>query len=144
MTAVALRGEARQASADFGLRDATPADNQGLIELAASCPMNGEIGLRMDRRPDFFALNRLEGERWNVAVAERNGEVIGCIAISERNAFVNGAPTRTGYVGDFKVHPAHRDTRVADALSLRAASWCESLPPTAPGAPLDQSSSTAG
>jgi len=132
MTAVALREETSAVARDFSLRDATPADNGALIELAASCPMNGEMSVRMDRGPDFFALNKLEGDRWNVAVADRAGKVVGCIAISERNVYVNGRPTRTGYVGDFKVHPAHRDTRVADALSLGAESWCGSLPPAAP------------
>jgi len=90
------------------------------------------MSLRMDRGPDFFALNRLEGERWNLAVAERAGSVVGCIAMSERNVYVNDRPTRTGYVGDFKVHPAHRDARIADALSLRAEPWFCSLPPAAP------------
>ena len=132
MTAVALREEASRVAQDFSLRDATPADSAALIELAACCPMNGEMSLRMDRGPDFFALNRLEGDRWNLAIAERAGGLVGCIAMSERNVYVNGRPTRTGYVGDFKVHPAHRDTRIADALSLRAEEWFGSLPPTAP------------
>ncbi|HKN59394.1 MAG TPA: GNAT family N-acetyltransferase, partial [Gemmatimonadaceae bacterium] len=132
MTAIALREETRPRSEDWLVRDATPADNASLIELAAACPMKGEMSLRMDRGPDFFALNKLEGDRWNVAVAERDGRVVGCIAMSERKAFVNGVQTRTGYVGDFKVHPAHRDTRIADALSLRAESWFGSLPPSAP------------
>jgi hypothetical protein len=132
MTAIALREETSTVAQDFSLRDATPTDNAALIELAASCPMNGEMSLRMDRGPDFFALNRLEGDRWSVAVAERNGSLVGCIAMSERNVYVNGRPTRTGYVGDFKVHPAHRDTRIADALSLGAEPWFCSLPPSAP------------
>ena len=132
MTAVALREETSTVAQDFSLREATPADNAALIELAASCPMNGEMSLRMDRGPDFFALNRLEGDRWNVAVADRAGKVVGCIAMSERNVYVNGRRARTGYVGDFKVHPAHRDSRIADALSLRAEPWFCSLPPTAP------------
>jgi ribosomal protein S18 acetylase RimI-like enzyme len=132
MTAVALREEASRVAQDFSLRDATPADNPALIELAASCPMNGEMSVRMDRGPDFLALNRLEGDRWNLAIAERAGRLVGCIAMSERDVYVNGRPTRTGYVGDFKVHPAHRDTRIADALSLRAEEWFGSLPPAAP------------
>ena len=132
MTALALREETSAVAQDFRLRDAAPVDNAALIELAASCPMNGEMSLRMDRGPDFFALNRLEGDRWNVAVADHGGKVVGCIAMSERNVYVNGRPTRTGYVGDFKVHPAHRDTRIADALSLRAEVWFGSLPPAAP------------
>jgi len=117
---------------DFTIRDATSADNQQLIDLAAACSMVGDISLRIDRGPDFFALNRLEGQRWTVGVAERDGMIVGCVAISERLAFVNGRERRTGYVGDLKVHPAHRDTRIADELSHYAERVCEQLPPTAP------------
>jgi ribosomal protein S18 acetylase RimI-like enzyme len=117
---------------DFTVRDATSADNQRLIALAAACPMVGDISMRVDRGPDFFALNRLEGECWRVGVAERDGVIVGCVAISERRTFVNGREMRTGYVGDLKVHPAHRDARIADALSLYAERACEELPPTAP------------
>ncbi|HMG96291.1 MAG TPA: GNAT family N-acetyltransferase [Gemmatimonadaceae bacterium] len=117
---------------DFAIRDATSADNQQLIALAAACSMIGDISMRIDRGPDFFALNRLEGQRWRVGVAERGGMIVGCVAISERLAFVNGRERRTGYVGDLKVHPAHRDTRIADELSHYAERVCEQLPPTAP------------
>jgi hypothetical protein len=117
---------------DFAIRDAAPADNQQLIALAAACSMAGDISLRIDRGPDFFALNRLEGQRWRVGIAERAGMIVGCVAISERLAFVNGRERRTGYVGDLKVHPAHRDTRIADELSRYAERVCELLPPTAP------------
>ena len=48
---------------DFVIRDAQVSDNEGLIALAAACPMVGDISLRIDRGPRFFALNRLEGER---------------------------------------------------------------------------------
>lgn len=117
---------------DFLLREARPSDNERLIELAAACPMVGDLSLRIDRRPDFFALNRLEGDRWRVAVAEREGAIAGCVAFSERLAFVNGRQMRTGYAGDLKVHPAHRDTRVADALSRWAEDACGELPARAP------------
>ncbi len=117
---------------DFAIRDATPADNEPLIALAAACSMLGDISLRIDRGPDFFALNRLEGQCWRVGVAERAGMIVGCVAISERLAYVNARERRTGYVGDLKVHPAHRDTRIADELSRYAERACELLPPTAP------------
>ena len=61
-------------TAGFVVRDATPADNADLIALSAACAMSGDIGLRIDRRPDFFALNRLEGQRWQVGVAELRDE----------------------------------------------------------------------
>lgn len=134
-TAAPLRPEARRESGrdtSFAIRRATSADNAQLIELSAACSMAGDLTLRIDRGPDFFALNRLEDERWQVAVCEIGGRVVGCIAVSERRSFVNGQEMQTGYVGDFKVHPRHRDTRIADALSHYAERACETLPATAP------------
>ncbi len=117
---------------EFVVRDATLADNRELIALAAACAMKGDMSMRIDRRPDFFALNRLEGDKWRVGVAEVSGQVVGCIAASERLAFVNGDRMRIGYVGDFKVHPQHRNTVIADALSHYAARAFPDLSPTAP------------
>jgi hypothetical protein len=102
--------------AHTGVRDATEADNTALVALAESCPMRGDVTMCVDRAPDFFALVRLEGERWRVGIAEEAGRVIGCVAASERHAYVNGAAARTTYVGDLKVHPAHRGGFAADAL----------------------------
>ena len=99
-----------------GVRDATAADNDALVALARMCPMRGDITMCVDRAPDFFALVRLEGERWRVGIAESDGAVVGCVAASERLAYVNGATTPTAYLGDLKVHPAHRGGFAADAL----------------------------
>ena len=124
-----IRGGAEN---DFVIRDATSGDNEQLIELAAACPMVGDVSLRIDRGPDFFALNRLEGTRWKVGVVERAGVIVGCVAISERLSYVNGRESRTGYASDLKVHPAHRDTRIADELSRFAERESAGLPPSAP------------
>ncbi len=120
------------AGLDFRMRHAQPSDNEELVALAAACPMVGELTLRIDRYPDFFALNRLEGERWKVAVAERAGTVVGCAAFSERLVFVNGSPMQSGYAGDLKVHPRHRNTVIADALCFWAERACDQLPARAP------------
>lgn len=117
---------------DFVLRDATAADNEQLIGLAAACPMVGDVSLRIDRGPDFFALSRLEGARWKVGVVERDTGIVGCVAISERLSYVNGRESRTGYASDLKVHPAHRDTRIADELSKYAERESADLPSAAP------------
>ena len=98
------------------VRDATGADNDALVALAEACPMRGDLTMCIDRAPDFFALVRLEGERWRVGIAEDGGRVVGCVAASERLAYVNGVATPTAYVGDLKVHPAHRGGFAADAL----------------------------
>ena len=99
------------------VRHATPDDNAALIELAAACPMEGDLSLRIDRAPDFFALNRLQGGRWTVGVVDGEAErPIACVATAERRAWVHGRPTTIIYAGDLKVHPQHRNTRAADAL----------------------------
>jgi hypothetical protein len=106
------------------VRDATDADNAALVALAAACPMRGDLTMCVDRAPDFFALVRLEGERWRVGVADAEGTVVGCVAASERATYVDGSPRRTAYLGDLKVHPAHRGGFAADALEQFAREAC--------------------
>ena len=100
-------------------RDATMADNDALLDLAAACETRGAIGLRVEREPDFFALNRLERDGWRVGVA--NGltprSVAGCVGVSPRHVYLEGSPQLTAYAGDFKVHPAHRGGPAGDVLT---------------------------
>ncbi len=99
------------------VRLATESDNAALVELAAACPMEGDLSLRIDRAPDFFALNRLEGDRWKVAVVDGPaGDPVACVATAERRAWMHGCPVTIVYAGDLKVHPDFRDTRTADSL----------------------------
>ncbi len=105
----------------FAVREATVCDNEALVALAAACPMRGSVSLCVDRASDFFALNRLEGDRWRVGVAVTDGgELVGCIAVATRTAYIGGVPTLIAYVSDLKVHPAFRNGSVADALSAYA------------------------
>lgn len=107
------------------VRDAVAEDNDALLALAERCPMEGEIGLCISRRPDFFALNRLEGDRWRVGVVDGpDGTAVGCVAIAERNVYLHGRPARTMYVSDLKVHPDHRGGPAADALCEYAREVC--------------------
>ncbi|MGH7616185.1 MAG: GNAT family N-acetyltransferase, partial [Gemmatimonadaceae bacterium] len=101
----------------IAVRDARAGDNATLLELAAACPMEGDIAFAVSREPDFFALNRLEGAEWRSGVAEMDGRVVGCIMVAARNAYVHGKPRSTLYAGDLKVHPALRGAGVADALT---------------------------
>ena len=103
------------------VRDATPADDASLVALAATCTMDGDVGLRIDRAPSFLALNQLEGDAWRVGVAtDAHDDVIGCVAVARRDAWVNGVPTTISYVGDLKVRPDARGSGAADALSCWA------------------------
>jgi hypothetical protein len=102
----------------FAVREATGCDNDALVALAAACPMRGPVALCVDRAPDFFALNRLEGNRWRVGVAVTSGgDVVGCVAVATRTAYIGGVPSLVAYASDLKVHPAYRNGSVADALS---------------------------
>lgn len=130
MTASSLRRI--EPAEGFVVRDATGDDNRQLIRLAVECPMVGNVSLRIDRGPNFFTLNRLEGERWKVGVAEEGPSVVGCVAVSERRSFVNGRESRTGYAGDLKVHPAHRNIAIADELSRYCERSFRGLPAAAP------------
>ena len=106
-------------------REARPEDNEALVALAAACPMEGEIGLCIDRAPDFFALNRLEGDRWRVGVVDGpDGRPVGCICVAERRVHVGRQPVRAMYVSDLKVRPDQRGRGVADALSRWARHAC--------------------
>ena len=100
-------------------RDATTADNDPLLDLAAACETHGAIALRVEREPDFFALNRLEREGWRVGVANglTSRSVAGCVSVSPRNVYLEGTPRLTAYAGDFKVHPAHRGGAAGDVLT---------------------------
>ncbi|HUF28037.1 MAG TPA: hypothetical protein VMM18_13770 [Gemmatimonadaceae bacterium] len=105
----------------LSVRDATSEDNAALLEITAACPMEGDVSLCIDRAPDFFALNRLEGERWRVAVVEHaHGSPVGCIAATSRRAWLDGRVAEVGYLSDFKVVPGHRGGRAADALAFHA------------------------
>jgi hypothetical protein len=105
-------------SAPGGLvRLATPGDNAALIELTTACPMEGDLSLCIDRAPEFFALNRLEGDRWRVAVVDSTDRrAIACVATAERRVWLHGKARTVVYAGDLKVHPDYRDARTADAL----------------------------
>ena len=102
-------------------RHATPEDNDALLALTEQCPMEGDIGLCVGRRPDFFALNRLEGDRWWVGVVDAGDRTaVGCVAVAERMVYLHGRPTRSMYVSDLKVHPDYRGSGAADMLSVYA------------------------
>jgi GNAT superfamily N-acetyltransferase len=115
---------ATAAAAGVTVREARAGDGDALLALARACPMRGDITLRVEREPDFFTMDRLLGDPWQVAVAARGDVVVGCIAMAARETYLHGRPARTTYVGDLKVHPAHRDGAAADALIRHASAWC--------------------
>jgi GNAT superfamily N-acetyltransferase len=132
MSAVTVQTPEHMARSPAGIsiRAGRPEDNDGLLELAAACPMQAEMTVRVRREPDFFALSRLQGERWEVGVAETpDGTIAGCIGVAGRRVHLWGTPTQTMYVSDLKVRPEFRGIGVADALSGYARSVCREVAP---------------
>jgi predicted N-acetyltransferase YhbS len=97
------------------IRQADESDNEGLLTLTRITPMAGTISLRIDREPDFFALLRLRG-RSKVFVAARGREVVGCISVALRTAYISGVPETIAYIGDLKVHPSFSGSLVTVRL----------------------------
>ncbi|MBV1855904.1 GNAT family N-acetyltransferase [Catellatospora tritici] len=116
------------------VRDARPEDNAALVALATLGAMAGDLSLCVDRRPDFFALNRIAGDAWRVGVVDGDDGPIACVAVARRPSFLDGRPDLLGYVGDLKVHPAYRRRGVARVLAQWARTTAREL--VGPNAPL--------
>ncbi|TNF26562.1 MAG: hypothetical protein EP329_21000 [Deltaproteobacteria bacterium] len=111
---------------DVVFRRATLDDNEALVALAAACPMKAAMTLCVHRAPDFFALNRVQGDPWVVFVAEdpRAG-VIGCVAGAVRHVWLRGRPKSVMYTVDFKLRPDFRGRGLADRLLRMGWPECE-------------------
>ena len=99
-------------------REATDEDNLKLIQLTATAGMSGDIGLRIDRKPDFFALLRMRGPT-KVYVAEEKDKIIGSICVSPQEVYVGGALVSLCYIGDFKVAEEYRNKGIGLQLCNR-------------------------
>jgi hypothetical protein len=98
-----------------GLRRATAADGPALVSLARNCPMQGEVALRIDRAPDFFALARCRGDGYTL-VGDEHGQIVACVSVARRAAYIHGKRTVIGYVGDMKVRLDRRGSGLARRL----------------------------
>jgi len=92
----------------FTIRDAKPEDSNKLIELTSLAPMKGIIGLRIDRKPDFFRLLNLS-ESYILLVAEDNiQQIIGCFAATKHSMCIDGKTSIVYYLRDLKIHPDYK------------------------------------
>jgi len=89
----------------ISIREASPADNEGLLQLTSLTPMKGRISLRVDRNPDFFGLLSKRGD-YKVFIAENGKTVVGCFSVSNNETMVNGNIERVYYLADLKIHPS--------------------------------------
>jgi GNAT superfamily N-acetyltransferase len=94
--------------------------------------MAGGTSICVHREPNFFALDAMLGNPWHVLVAEVAGAVVGCVAWAIRDAYVNGTPVRTGYIGDLKVDPAFRRRGLGGVLAQMVRSALHRVDPALP------------
>lgn len=103
-------------------RIATNEDNSKLTQLTATSGMAGDIGLRIDRNPDFFSLLKMRGDS-RIFVAEENNIIIGVICVSLQNVFIGGQILPLWYVGDFKVAEPFRNKGIGLQLCNEMADY---------------------
>jgi len=98
------------------IREATLADNDGLVKLTSLSTMKGDISIRIDRKPDFFKLLELRGPSF-VIIAELDNKIIGSCSATAVNVFIQRKQEIIYYIADFRVHPDFRGTTLAIRIS---------------------------
>ncbi|MCD6455139.1 MAG: GNAT family N-acetyltransferase [Candidatus Aminicenantes bacterium] len=92
------------------IREATPRDNEALLNLSRQTPMESGLSVFVDRSPDYFYLASLQGKDSKVIVAERKGEIIGTMGFCYRNVRLFGKNVRAAYIGGLKITESGRRT----------------------------------
>lgn len=110
------------------VRLATENDNQRLLELARSAPMESHLTVNVDRAPDYFRLANLQGTDARVFVAEQDGIISGAIGCCLRNVRLLGRPATIGYIGGIKVAAAARKGLTSFRLMNAVAEHLRSTP----------------
>jgi len=94
----------------MGIRKAIKEDNEKLLDLAKSAPMEGIVTAYIDHSPDFFHMPSIQGDDCQVWVADKDDEVEGCIVEVYKTMNYNGGVYKSFYIGDLKVRPKSRGT----------------------------------
>ena len=103
---------------DLIIREATPADNDALIDLERRSPLVlGDTRLVFERSPNFFARRELQ-EHGCILVAERDGSPMGFMAAAWYETLVGGELVRALYVHHGRVAVEYQRSGVATALGL--------------------------
>jgi hypothetical protein len=89
---------------------ATPADDAHIRGLLRREPVPGRIAISYEREPDFSRGCDATGENATVLVARDldTGVMAGVACRSEREVYVNAAPTRLGYLGQLRIDRRYR------------------------------------
>lgn len=97
------------------IREAVEADNDALVDLQSRCPQGTTFVASIVNTPDFFTRARMH-EDYRVYVACDDNRVVGSIACTVREGYVNGGFEKVGRVFQLFVDPACRGKRIAGQL----------------------------
>ena len=88
---------------------ATAQDSDEFPKILEDAPFKGNISLLYTRRPDAYWSFTQEGEEINIIVARdtKHNKIAGFGACAIRTLFVNGIPTRIGYLFGLRVAGAY-------------------------------------
>ena len=105
-------------------RRASTKDNLQLLELTRKSGMSGDIALRTDRDPDFFALVKMRGPSV-VFVALDGDRIVGSISVTGETVWIEGQKESLFYISDFKVSPGHRNQGIGFQLTQEVVRYLE-------------------
>jgi hypothetical protein len=92
---------------------ATPADDAEVRRLLRENPMPGSVRISLEREPDASLAAEVEGDVHHTIVARDRGDgrLIAMGAVSVRERYLNGEPTRVGYLGQLRIDESFRNRR---------------------------------
>ncbi len=101
------------------IREATPNDNDALLELERNAPLDlGDRVLSFERAPNYFAHQEMQ-EHGRVLVAEEDGRLVGVVAGAWHDVLVGGRRRRLLYVHQGRVLPEYRRRHVGTDLVVQ-------------------------
>jgi hypothetical protein len=90
----------------FSIREATPSDNDALLQLEADSPQGTGISILIDRA-DYFYRSRMHDQA-RVLLAVENGRIVGVMAFAVKDVLLHGAPDRAAYFYDLRGEAEYR------------------------------------
>lgn len=97
-------------SSKLMVRLARPDDDGQMRALLARNSMPGSISVALTTEPSFFDAIEVEGRDPKVIVGERNGRIVGAGLAAVRDVYVNGKPSKVGYLSSLRIDQDHRRT----------------------------------
>ncbi len=100
----------------FRIREATPQDNDALLQLESQSPQGTGISILIDR-DDYFYRSRLH-DHSKVLIAEEHDKLVGIMAYAIKDIWVEGQHARAAYFYDLRGEATYRRSMKRGLLRL--------------------------